>query len=396
VTVLAAQAGVARRSQALQALTGPLVEFLTRSTWAERRARPGALDFAVGNPQEMPLPGYVDALRRQVEPRTKDWFAYQMSDPIACAAVAAGLGERLGAAFQAEDVLMTTGAFAGLSVALKTLVDPGDEVIFLSPPWFFYEALIAAEGARPVRVRTRPPGFELDPSAIADAITPRTRAVIVNSPNNPTGRVYPEPALRALADVLEAGSVQHGRRIYLLSDEAYSRIVFDGRRFDSPTSVYPWSLLIYTYGKTLLAPGQRLGYIALPPSMPAEDRAALRGALTLSQVVTGWAFPNALLQHAVPELESLSIDVGALERRRDRLVAALRGFGYDVGLPEGTFYLLPRSPIADDLAFVDTLAARDVFVLPGTMVELPGYVRISLTATDEMVERALPAFAAAG
>jgi aspartate aminotransferase len=393
VTTIQSNPRVSRRSLALEELTRPLLTFLTQSTWARRRGEPGVLDFTVGNPQEMPLPGYVDALRRQLEPRHKDWFAYQMSDPAACAAVAAGLTTRLGVPFQAQDILMTTGAFAGLSVTLKTLIDPGDEVIFLSPPWFFYEALIAAEGGVPVRVRVQPPTFELDPSAVASAITPRTRAIVVNSPNNPTGRIYSAAALRALAEVLEAGSARTQRRIYLLSDEAYSRILFDGRTFDSPTGIYPWSLLIYTYGKTLLTPGQRLGFIALPPIMSQEDRSALRGALLLSQVVTGFAFPNALLQHAVPELERLSIDVAALQRRRDRMVAALRNFGYQVGVPEGTFYLLPKSPMADDFAFVEQLAARDVFVLPGSAAELPGYFRISLTARDDMVDRALPIFA---
>jgi aspartate aminotransferase len=387
--------GIARRNQALQALTAPVVGFLTQSTWARRQGQPGLIDLVLGNSQDMPLPGFVDALREQIEPRSPDWFAYQMSDPQACAVVAAGLTARLGGApFMAQDVLMTTGAFAGLSVALKTLIDPGDEVIFISPPWFFYEALIAAEGGVPVRVRVQPPEFDLDLAAIADAITPRTRAIVVNSPNNPTGRMYSSFALRALAALLEQASVDHGRRIYLLSDEAYSRVVFDSQPFVSPTSFYPWSVLIYTYGKTLLTPGQRLGYMALPPEMPFDERRALQQAMMLSQVVTGYAFPNALLQRAVPQLESLSIDVGALECKRDRMVAGLRGLGYEVGVPQGTFYLLPKAPIADDLAFVERLAAHDVFVLPGAAVQLPGYFRISLTATEQMLERALPVFAA--
>jgi aspartate aminotransferase len=217
--------------------------------------------------------------------------------------------------------------------------------------------------------------------------------VIINSPNNPTGRIYSPAELSALAQVLEGASMDTGRRVYLLSDEAYSRIVFDDNRFVSPTSFYPWSVLIYTYGKTLLTPGQRIGYLALPPALPMEEREALRGALTLAQVVNGYAFPNALLQHALPELEQLSIDVAALQRRRDRLLTALRGIGYSVDTPEATFYLLPKAPIADDLAFVERLAAQDVFVLPGNVVDLPGYFRISLTATDAMVERALPVLA---
>src|SRR5262249_26973476 len=220
-----------------------------------------------------------------------------------------------------------------------------------------------------------------------------TRAIIVNSPNNPTGRIYPPETLKQLATVLSTGSERNNRTIYLLSDEAYSRIIFDGRRYDSPTAFYPYALLLYTYGKTLLTPGQRMGYIALPPSMP--DREQLRQALFLAQVITGYAFPNALLQHALPDLESLSIDIAHLQRKRDHLTAALGNMGYKVNLPEGTFYLLAHSPMADDQAFAEILAEQNVFVLPGTVVELPGYFRISLTANDEMIERALPGFQAA-
>ena len=197
---------LSRRAAGLQALTAPVVDFLTRSTWAQRQGDPDIADFVVGNPHEPPLPDFVSALREQLEPRRDDWFAYQMNDPTACAAVAEGLRSRLGLAFATEDVLLTTGAFAGLSVALRTLIDPGDEVLFISPPWFFYEALIAVEGGVPVRVRVRPPAFDLDVAAIAQAITARTRAVIVNSPNNPTGRIYSPRELKALAAVLEDAS----------------------------------------------------------------------------------------------------------------------------------------------------------------------------------------------
>jgi len=196
-----------------------------------------------------------------------------------------------------------------------------------------------------------------------------------------------------LAQLLSDHSTRQGRPIFLLSDEAYSRILFDGRPFHSPTAYYPNTFLMYTYGKTLLTPGQRMGYIALPPTMP--DREALRPALTASQLTTGYAFPNALLQYALPELEGLSIDLAHLQRKRDTLVHALREAGYDVHLPEGTFYLLPRSPLADDWAFVERLAEHNILCLPGIVAEAPGYFRISLTANDDMLERALPGFAAA-
>ena len=265
--------------------------------------------------------------------------------------------------------------------------------MFLSPPWFFYEILILAAGGVPVRVSLGAPAFDLDPAAIAGAIGPRTRAVLINTPHNPTGRVYPPEALRALAAVLEEHSARHGRTIYLVSDEPYNRIVFDGRSFHSPAEVYPATIITYSYGKTLLAPGMRIGYIAMPPSMP--DREALREALFTAQIATGFAFPNALLQHAIEDLEALSIDIGALERRRDRLVGALREMGYPTTNPEGTFYVMAQAPVDDDMAYGELLADHGVLILPGTVVEAPGWFRISLTASDEMVDRGLPGFAAA-
>lgn len=384
---------VAKRIANIAASLGPTLSFLTTSTWARRQGDSTIADFALGNPHEMPLPAFADALARWSVPQNKDWFAYTTSQPAAQAIVAQTLRERYGMPFEPHDICMTNGAFAAIAAALAAIVDPGDEVIFISPPWFFYEALIAAAGARPVRVRADAASFDLDTAAIAAAITERTRAIIINSPNNPTGRIYPPETLARLADVLSAASQRNHRPIVLLSDEAYSRIVFDSRRYESPTGFYPYSMLLYTYGKTLLTPGQRIGYIALPPSMP--DREQLRPALLLAQVITGYAFPNALLQHALPDLEQLSIDIAHLQRKRDRLVAGLRDIGYQVNLPEGTFYLLARSPIADDRAFTDLLAEQNVFVLPGTVVELPGYIRISLTANDDMIERAMPGFQAA-
>lgn len=377
---------LANRVSTLSAVLEPTLRFL--DFLFEHDKRPGLANFAVGNPQEMPLPGYVSALQHAITPRDKEWFAYKVSEAQSQETLSASLRAWRGIDYAPEDILLTTGAFSALYVALWTLSEPGDEVIFNSPPWFFYEAQITAAGAQPVRVRVDPATFDLDLDAIADALTPRTRAIIVNSPNNPTGRIYPPETLRALSDLLSDASARHGHPIYLISDEAYSRIVYDARVYPSPTTFYPYSLLVYTYGKTLLTPGQRLGFIALPPTMP--ERQALRDALTAALIVTGFSFPNALLQHALAEIDQLSIDIGQLQARRDRMVGALREMGYDVHLPEGTFYLLPRAPIEDDWAFADMLLQRDILCLPGTVTEMPGYFRLSLTASDEMVDRALP------
>jgi aspartate aminotransferase len=365
------------------------------ATWSGSRSvlsrleDPLACDFLFGNPQEAAPAAYVDALLRATRPEGDPMhFAYKMNEPEATRAVAEGLRARFGMPFEADDVFMTNGNFAGLSIVLRTIADPGDEVVFISPPWFFYETLILATGLEPRRVYADPGSFDLDLDAISAALGPRTRAVIVNSPNNPTGRIYPPSTLSALAAVLDGTSARNRRRVYLLSDEAYNHILLDGQAFPTPTAYYPHSFLLYTYAKTLLSPGSRLGYIAVPPSMP--EREELRTALLLGQIATGWAFPVAPLQYAVPELERMEADVEAYRRRRDVLVPALREAGYEPSTPEGTFYVIARSPLEDDLRFFHELASRGVYVLPGSMFEMPGWFRLSLTANDDMIERAMP------
>jgi aspartate aminotransferase len=335
----------------------------------------------------------VDALVAGSTPTSPDHFAYQMNEEGSVEVVAASLAERFGMPFSREDVAMTNGNFSGLSICLHLAAGPGDEVVYVSPPWFFYETLILEAGATPVRVQADPSTWDLDLQAISDAIGPKTAAIIVNSPNNPTGRIYPPETLDALASLLTGASERNGRPIYLLSDEAYNRIVYDGRDYPTPVAHYPWSFYIYTYGKTHLAPGLRLGYVAIPPTMP--HREDLRDPMLLAQVSHGWAFPVAPLQHSIAELDRVGIDVDRLQRRRDLLVGALREQGYDVVEPEGTFYIIARSPIPDDQAFFDLLVRHDVYVLPGSVFEMPGWFRLSVTASDDMCERAVPAFAKA-
>lgn len=388
--------GDAAVSSVMSRLIGDMSElfgFLLDSPWAERRHLPTANDFVVGNPQEMPLPGISDALVKAAEPRDKDWFAYKLSEDASREAVAEALRESHGLPFSPHDVFMTNGAFGGIAVALRAVVEPGDEVIYMLPPWFFYHPIIVASGGTPVPVPVEAERFDLDLEAIEAAITDRTRVVMVNSPNNPTGRIYPAETLARLGEILRAASERNGRPVYLLSDESYNRILFDGASFVSPVAHYERSLLIYTYGKTLLAPGLRMGYIAVPPGAP--DRDALWPALMMAATTMGWAFPVSLLQQALPDLQELSIDLKHLEEKRDRMVEGLRAAGYELHVPEGTFYLLPKSPIDDDWEFTNRLAEQETYVLPGRLIDSPGRFRISLTANDEMIDRALPVFAAA-
>lgn len=381
-------------SQRIEHLTYAMRWFLTYlqdTSYDELVNDPRTDNFALGNPQDMPLPGFVETLHRAAEPRNKDWFAYKLSEPESQEVVAAALREELGLPFEPDDIAMTNGAFGALATAIQVVVDPGDEVILNLPPWFFYEVQIANAGGVPVKVPVNRGTFDLDLDAIEAAITSRTRAIIVNTPNNPTGVIYTPETLQRLAEILTRASERNGRPVYLISDEPYRRIRYDGAPFTSPLACYPFSMMSYSYGKILLTPGQRLGYLALPPTMP--NREAMRSAIQIEQITAGFLFPNAIMQHGIAEFERLAIDIEALRRKRDRMVGALREIGYEVHSPQATFYLLPKSPWQDDMAFTRELAARHILCLPGSVAEIPGYFRISLTASEEMIERSLPGFA---
>lgn len=351
---------------------------------------PAALDFTFGNPHELPLPGLSAAIRAQLEPRSVDWFAYKTSEREAQDAVAAGLRRELGLPFESEDIAMTQGAFGAMSLAFALLADAGDEVVIPVPGWFCYEPMLRAADLVPVRAPLAEGSFDLDVEAIARAITPRTRIVIVNSPANPTGRVYPKLAWDALAEVLETASQSGGRRIWLLSDEPYRRIRFDDVEFASPAGSYASTLIDYSYAKVMLAPGQRLGYLALSPLLPAAERAELQDALMPLGLAIGWGFPDAIMQYAVPALETVTLDLAELTRKRDRMYTALADAGIEVTRPEGTFYLWGRAPGGDGDAFCDALAAHGVYLMPGRLFDQPQHFRISLTATMEMIDQALP------
>jgi aspartate aminotransferase len=368
-------------------------DFYQTSRYADARFEPDVCDFTFGNPHEMPLEALVSAIRERAVPQDENWFAYKSSEEEPQGFLAERLRDELGLPFEPEDIALTSGAFAAIVVAFHLVLDAGDEAIILEPAWFCYEPTLLAANAVPKKVALTGDRFDLDLEAIERAIGPRTRLVIVNTPHNPTSRIYERAALEDLADVLERASRRIGHRIYLLSDEPYRRLRFDGRGFTSPAAIYPWTFISYSYGKVLLAPGQRLGYLAVSPLMPAPERKAFQDALFSAQMALGWCFPNAIMQYAIPDLEHVSIDRVALARRRDTLTGALRDAGYQALEPEGTFYLWCRWPGDPERLFA-ALADRNVYVMPGSLLGAPSHFRISLTASDEMVERAIPHFAA--
>jgi len=383
---------VSHRVQAATESFEPIRQFYFCSRYADRRGEPDICDFTFGNPHEMPLPGLVEAIRHHAVPHNKDWFAYKATEPEPQAFLAERLRQELSLPFEPADIALTNGAMAAIAVAFHLLLNADDEAIFSTPAWFCYEPMLLAADAVPKKVKLEAERFDLDLSAIEEAISPKTRLVIINTPHNPTGRIYSRDQLVALADLLNRASERIGRRIFLLSDEPYRRIRFDGHDFVSPAAVYPWTVIAYSYGKVLLAPGQRLGYLALSPLMPGGHRQALQSSLFVVQMALGWCFPNAVMQYALPDLEGLSIDIPVLSAKRARMTATLERAGYHVLRPEGTFYLFCKYPGGDGQQVWDALADRDVFVLPGSIMDVPDHFRISLTASEPMIERSLPVF----
>jgi aspartate aminotransferase len=370
-----------------------IYDFLSKYERWIAAAKGNCCDFALGNPQTMPLEGFVTALRNAATPQNPSWYAYKANEASSRETVCGSLKKLTGLDYPPENIFMTNGATGAHLVIMNALIGEKDEVIINNPPWFFYEGMILNSGGRPVAVDVNPSTFDLDLEGIEQAITDNTRFIIINSPNNPTGKVYSADTLRKLSRILERASARIGRPIYLVSDEVYRVIVYDSAEFHSPTKFYRNTIMVYSYGKTLLTPGQRVGYIALSPQM--EDVEELRAILFSTQILSGWAMTSALMQHCLPELEKLSLDVKDLQRRRNRFVNGLRECGYTVGIPEGAFYVTPKSPISDDVAFSEILAKEGVLCLPGSVVKMNGYLRASVTANDEMIERALPIFAAA-
>jgi len=368
------------------------VEAFFKSYSTAVKETPAIADFTFGNPHEMPLPGVVNALKTHAEPKSVDWFAYKTNEVDACEFLADALSTELGLPFEAGDIALTKGAFGAIKMCFTMLLEPGDECIVPLPGWFCYGPMLAAAGAKEVQVPLDPISFDLDLQAIADAITPRTKIVVVNSPHNPTGRIYSRSDLQQLADLLEEKSAEIGRRIWILSDEPYRRIRFDGIGFTTPAVVYPHTLIDYSFGKILLAPGLRIGYLAISPTLPASEREELRELRFAVQMADGWNVPDAPLIYAIPDLNAVSIDMAALARRRERMLGVLGQWGYKMTKPEGTFYLWGRAPGGDSAAFAEYLQQSGVYVMPGTVFDRPTDFRLCLTATDEMIENSLPAF----
>ena len=307
-------------------------------------------------------------------------------------AIAGKISRTTGLKMSADHIVMSCGAGGALNVILKALLDPGDEVIVLKPFFVEYPFYIENYGGVVKYARTKD-DFSLDIEAISKAIKRKTKAIIINSPNNPTGKVYSKKNIVDLAGLLKKKGRALKKTIYLISDEPYTEIVFDGIEVPSVLKAYPNSIVAYSYSKTLSLPGERIGYIAVNPKIhEAED---FINALILCTRIMGFVNAPALMQRIVSRLQHVSVDVKVYQKKRDLLCAGLAKAGYKFNKPQGAFYLFVKSPIPDDVKFVKMLLQKNILVVPGSGFGGPGYFRIAFCVDDATIINSMKGFAEA-
>lgn len=304
--------------------------------------------------------------------------------------IADSLNRRFGTEFSARNIIMTVGAAGGINVTLKTLIDPGDEIIVFSPYFGEYDSYASNVSARLVEVQCRREDFMPDIDGLRQALTPRTKAVILNSPNNPTGVVYSEDIIRAIAGALREKQTEFGTAIYLFSDEPYRELVYGDVQVPYVTRYYENTIVGYSYSKSLSLAGERIGYLVIPEE--AESSSDIIAAAAVANRILGFVNAPSLMQLAVGACVDVEMDLKHYEDNRNILYHGLSEIGYDCIKPEGAFYLFFKSPIDDDLEFAEKAKEFRLVIVPGTAFHCPGYIRLAYCTSEETIGAALPQF----
>ena len=376
--------------------------FAQSSSWIRKMFEGGArlkaefgaenvFDFSLGNPDLPPPPQFQKILANLAANEAPGVHAYMPNGgyPFVRDAVAAQLSIEQGVTLSRDEMLMTCGAAGGLNVVLKALLDPEDEVIILAPFFVEYKFYVDNHGGV-TRVVPTDSEFNLDLDAIASTINEKTKAILINSPNNPTGQIYSTESLQELGKVLTAASEKYNSAIYLISDEPYRKIVFDDHEVPSILLAYQNSMVVSSYSKDLSLPGERIGYIAVHPEI--ADKNALLEALTLGNRILGFVNAPALMQRVVAELQGATVDNSIYMRRRDTFCSILSDAGYQFMPPKGAFYIFPKSPLDDDVEFVRLLQEQKILAVPGKGFGAPGYFRLAFCVEDAVIERSAEPF----
>ena len=350
-------------------------------------------DFSLGNPS-VPAPDAVRdrliALLREEDPVRLHGYTSAQGDARVRRAIAEYLNATHSAGITADCLYLTAGAAASLTVSLTAILNPGDEVILLAPFFPEYRVFVERTGAKVVPVACREPDFQPDLASLAEAITDRTRAVIVNSPNNPTGAVMTEENAKAMCHVLAEASAHIGEPIYLIADEPYRELVWGEESVPYLPNLYPDTLVCYSFSKSLSLPGERIGYVLVSPR--AKEFSALYAAVCGAGRALGFVCAPSLFQQLIPDVLGLTVDLSAYEANRRLLLDGLTAYGFSVVPPSGAFYLFIKAPGGDANAFCERAKEQEILLVPSDDFGCPGYVRLSYCVTTEQIERALPAF----
>jgi aspartate aminotransferase len=384
------------------AISQKISQFMENSSWIRKMFEEGirmkqefgddkVFDLSLGNPVAEPPEELRQAMIEAAQDKSPGLHRYMPNAGLADVrqAVAQTLSAESHVPLTANDLVMICGAAGGLNISLKTLLDPGDEVIVFVPYFVEYKFYADNHGGKAVAVKTND-DFSLDFTALEQAVTKKTKAVIINSPNNPTGVVYTRQQLVELASVLKQKSAEIGRTIYLISDDPYKKIVFDGVETPNILELYQDSIYITSHSKDLAIPGERIGYVAVHPN--AQDAANIMAGLIFCNRVLGFVNAPALIQRVIKNVQGVSVDVEQYRKKRDFLYQQLTRIGYSVVKPQGAFYFFPKSPIEDEVEFSRMLAARKVLVVPGRGFGLAGYFRISYCLPDRVIEGSILGF----
>lgn len=354
-------------------------------------------DFSLGNPN-VPAPALVNECIKEVVD-SEDSIAIHgypnnagYEDVREC--VAQSLNKRFGTAFSARNIVMTVGAAGGLNVAFKTILNPGDEVIAFAPYFGEYRSYVSNYDGVLVEVSPNIVDFQPNLAELEQKITARTKAVIVNTPNNPTGVVYSEETIKKLAAIMNAKQRELGTEIFLISDEPYRELAYDGVEVPYLTKYYDNTIVGYSFSKSLSLPGDRIGYLVLPDTL--NDAKDMQAAANVATRILGFVNAPSLMQRVIRRCIEHEVDmhanVEAYNRNRELLYSGLLECGFECIKPQGAFYLFVKSPVADERVFCETAKKHNILIVPGSSFGCPGYVRMAYCVSHETIQNSLPRF----
>lgn len=350
-------------------------------------------DFSLGNPN-VPAPAGLNTAIKEILNEEASTFVHGYMNNAGYEdvreTIAASLNKRFETSFTKDNIIMTVGAAGGLNVILKTLINPGDEVVAFAPYFLEYRSYINNYDGVLVEISPDTETFMPNLAEFEEKITSKTKAVIINNPNNPTGVVYSEEIIKKLAKIMDDKQKEFGTEIYLISDEPYRELAYDGVEVPYLTKYYDNTVVGYSFSKSLSLPGERIGYLVIPTEMP--DYKNVFAAASIANRILGFVNAPSLIQRAVAKVIDEQTDIAYYNRNRELLYGSLKEYGFECIKPEGAFYLFVKSPVADEKEFCNKAKSYNILMVPGSSFACPGYVRIAYCVAYETIERSLPSF----